>query len=182
MASGSRRIAQPRNRRLDRGQKNGCFRRRAAIHTARTIGPNLPDCVEEVGFLVDHGSGWHGGREARASHAASIGSGAGISLGVRFGDLSGEVARAFVDRAEHLAGWIVGTAVRLEWAWLAVAHACPVADQIVSRHAGSRRDERSAIVLEKLSCRAEVGVAGVVVGEVLTREGAVSALGLVEHR
>src|SRR5215472_13398975 len=102
-------------------------------------------------------------------------------VGVGFGDCPGEVTRAFVDRSQHLAGWSIGTAVRLERARLAVAHARPVADQIVFRYTGSRRGERSAIVLKNLSSRAVVGVAGVVVGEVLAREGAVGALGLVEH-
>src|SRR5207253_3063632 len=86
------------------------------------------------------------------------------------------------DRAQELAGPSVGAAPGLQRADVAVMLARPIAEQVVLRHSGPRRRESSAIVLEDLSGRAAVGVALVVVGEVLAREGAVGALGLVEHR
>src|SRR5947208_666077 len=47
---------------------------------------------------------------------------------------------------------------------------------------GPRNRSLPAIVLERLPGGASVGVTGVVVSEVLAREGAVGALGFVEHR
>jgi hypothetical protein len=57
----------------------------------------------------------------------------------------------------------------------------PVTEQVVLRQAGPRRCEPPTIVLEDLSGWAAIGVTGVVVDEVLAREGAVTALGFVEH-
>jgi hypothetical protein len=94
-------------------------------------------------------------------------------VGIALGDLASDVARVFVDRAQHFAGRSVGAAARLQRAWPAVVHAGPVAEQIVFRHTGPRRGEPPAIVLEDLAGRAAVGVTGVVVGEVLARESAV---------
>jgi hypothetical protein len=103
-------------------------------------------------------------------------------IGIGIGDVAGEVTRAFMGRAQNLAGRSVGAAPGIHWAGVAVMLARPVTDQVVFRHTGPRRLEPPRVVLEDLSGGAAIGVAGMVVGEVLAREGAVGALGFVEHR
>src|SRR5271155_4677190 len=58
----------------------------------------------------------------------------------------------------------------------------PIAQRVVAHHASPRRGEPTAVVLEDFSGWASVGVSGVVVDKILAREGAVAALGFVEHR
>src|SRR5215813_5543714 len=69
-----------------------------------------------------------------------------------------EIPRAFVNRAQHLAGGSIGTAAWLQRAGRAVVHTGSITDQIVFRYAGPRCSERPPIVLEDLSRRAAVGV------------------------
>src|SRR5260370_5794662 len=87
-----------------------------------------------------------------------------------------------MDRAQNLAGRCIGAAARFQRALPAVARAGAVTDQIVVWHTGPRRCEPPAVVLEGFPGRAAVSVTGVILGEVLAREGARCALGFVEHR
>src|SRR5215468_2835359 len=57
-----------------------------------------------------------------------------------------------------------------------------VAQRITLHRAGPRCREPPAVELEHLSGRDEVGVTRVIVGEIVTREGAVSELGFVLNR
>src|SRR5262249_33448220 len=102
-----------------------------------------------------------------------------VRLGL--GDVAGQVACAFMDRAQNLARRCIGAAARLQWAWPAVVRAGPVTDQIVIWHTGPWRRKPSAVVLEGFPGRATVSVTGVIVGELVAREGSVGALGFVEH-
>src|SRR5438132_2950482 len=85
-------------------------------------------------------------------------------------------------RAQNLAGRCIGAAAWFQRALPAVARAGAVTDQIVVWHTGPRRCEPPAVVLEGFPGRTAVSVTGVIVGEVLAREGAFCALGFVEHR
>src|SRR5215475_14470141 len=57
----------------------------------------------------------------------------------------------------------------------------PVAHRVVLHYAAARYCEPSAVVLEGFPGRAAVSIGGVIVGEIVAREGTVSALGFVEH-
>src|SRR5439155_1568918 len=74
----------------------------------------------------------------------------------------------------------VWAATGFERARPAIVLAGAVVDHVVLHHTATRHGEPSAVALEGLASRAPVGVADMVVSEVLAREGAVWALGFVE--
>ena len=84
-------------------------------------------------------------------------------VGLGLGDVAGQVARAFMDRAQNLAGRCIGAAARFQRAWPAVARAGTVTDQVVVWHTSPRRREPPAVVLEGFPGRAAVSVTGVIV-------------------
>src|SRR5437868_12581690 len=98
------------------------------------------------------------------------------SVGFGFGNFAGQVTRPFVDRALDLASRFVWAATGFERAWPAIV----LAGSVVDHHTATRHGEPSAVALEGLASRAPVGVADMVVSEVLARESAVWALGFVE--
>src|SRR5258705_1009300 len=85
-----------------------------------------------------------------------------------------------MDRALDLASRFVWAATGFERARPAIVLAGSVVDHLVLHHTATRHGEPSAVALEGLASRAPVGVADMVVSEVLAREGAVWALGFVE--
>src|SRR6516162_4819443 len=57
-----------------------------------------------------------------------------------------------------------------------------VAQRVVLHHANPRDSELPAVALKALSSRTSVAVTGMIVDEILAREGVVGAFGFVEHR
>src|SRR5713101_2823549 len=103
-------------------------------------------------------------------------------VGLGLGDGTSLVAGGFIDRAWYLASRSIRAAARLQRAGVAVRLASAVAHGVVLRRCGPWRGERSSVFLQLLAARADVDVARPVVGEVVTREGPILALGFVEHR
>src|SRR5215469_8878908 len=87
-----------------------------------------------------------------------------------------------MDRARDLAGRGVWTALRLQCTALTIQFAGAIA------HHAVRIDERTRHSIDFLSLpeflpgRADLAVAFMIVGKLVTREGAIAALGFVEHR
>jgi hypothetical protein len=102
------------------------------------------------------------------------------SVGFGFGNFAGQVTRPLVDRALDLASRFVWATTGFERARPAIVLAGSVVDHVVLHHTATRHGEPSAVALEGFASRAPVGVADMVISEVLAREGAVWALGFVE--
>ena len=96
--------------------------------------------------------------------------------------MSRHIASAFVDRAQDLAGGRVGTAPRLQHTAIAVQLAGAIAHHPVLIDERARQSVNLLTLPEFLPGRADLAVALVVIGEVVARVGAVSPLGVVEHR
>jgi hypothetical protein len=101
-------------------------------------------------------------------------SGAERSGLLALGNVTGHVAPPS-EGSRHLTGWRLWTATGLECAGVAVELARPI-------------EKRGAVVRqyplagERLATRADVDIALMIVGEVLTREGAILARRLVKDR
>src|SRR5271155_5230291 len=87
-----------------------------------------------------------------------------------------------MDGAQKLAGGRVGTALRLQRTGLAIQLAGAVARHAVLVDERAWHSIDFLALPEFLAGRADIAVAFVVIGKVVTREGAVGALGFVEHR
>src|SRR5580658_10418331 len=87
-----------------------------------------------------------------------------------------------MDGAQDLAGGRVRTAPRLQRTALAIQLAGTIAHHAILIDERARRPIDFSALPEFLPGRAGVTVAFVVIVEVVTREGAVAALGVVEHR
>ena len=87
-----------------------------------------------------------------------------------------------MDRARDLSGGRVGTTPRLQRTALAIQLAGAIAHHAVLVDERARHSIGFLALPEFLAGRADIAVALVVVGEVVAREGTVSALGFVEHR
>src|SRR5580704_13845702 len=99
----------------------------------------------------------------------------------RFGDSSGLVAGGFVDRVSDLAGDSVWAELGFERAGLAVEFARAITDCAVFHHAVVRHGESATVGHQLVPAGANIDVGFRVVGEVAAREGAIRALGFVEH-
>ena len=86
-----------------------------------------------------------------------------------------------MDGARDLAGGRVRTALRLQGTVLAIQLAGAIAHHAVAIDEGAQHAIDLLPLPEFLPGRADVAVAFVVIGEVVTREGAVGMLGFVEH-
>ena len=79
-----------------------------------------------------------------------------------------------MDVARDLARWIFWTALRFEWAYIAVELTGAIQQRLALVHGAARS--------ELLPARAVVDVAGRIISKVAAREGAVISLRLVENR
>src|ERR1700683_3985536 len=86
-----------------------------------------------------------------------------------------------MDGAQDLAGGRVRTALRIQRTALAIQLAGAIARHAVLVDERARHSIDFLPLSELLSGRADIAVAFALIGEVVTREGAVDALGFVEH-
>src|SRR6266581_1197664 len=84
----------------------------------------------------------------------------------------GNVSRVFMDVARDLARWILWTALRFEWATIAVEFAGAIQKRLALMH--------GTTCSKLLSAWAVVDVAGRVISKVAAREGAIISFRLVE--
>src|SRR6516164_10503256 len=89
------------------------------------------------------------------------------------GDRTSNVARLLINATEKFAGYVLGAALALQRADVAIALASGVKAQVIVPDSASRG--------EKLASRTGVNVARFIIGEVLAREDAVFALGRVDN-
>src|ERR1700739_1185907 len=87
-----------------------------------------------------------------------------------------------MDGTRDLAGGVVRTALRLQRTTLAIQLAGAIAHHAVPIDERGRHSIDFLPLPEFLPGRADVTVAFVFIGKVVTREGAIAALGVVEHR
>src|SRR6267143_5268486 len=87
-----------------------------------------------------------------------------------------------MDGARDLTGGRIRTAPRLQRTALAIQLAGAIANHAVLIDERARHSIDFLALPEFLPGRADIAVALVVIGEVVAREGAVAALGFVEHR
>ena len=85
---------------------------------------------------------------------------------VLLGKSSGQVPRAFVERAHHLAHRLTRAALRLERTCRAVRHAGAVAEEAVGRHLAGAVREATPPALEQLAGGTGIGVLADIEGEV----------------
>ena len=102
-------------------------------------------------------------------------------IGIAERQIAGEVARAFVDRAQHLATGIAGTAAIPQRAGVAVGFAGTVLVDAVGGWLGLRCAAFLPVTAQRLAAGAGIAVGLVIVDEVGTTEAAVAAA-LLEHR
>src|SRR5262245_30858837 len=106
-------------------------------------------------------------------HLDALAVAARLLEGLGLGECTRHVAGLLVDAAQELARRLLRTASRLEGARRAVARAGAVEQHVVVHDLAGRG--------EGFERRADVDVALLEEGEVLAREGAVLALGLIDH-
>jgi hypothetical protein len=87
-----------------------------------------------------------------------------------------------MDRAQDLAGGHVGTAPQLQRTAIAVQLAGAIAHHAVLIDERTRQSVNLLALPEFLPGRADIAIALVVIGEIVARVGAISALEVVEHR
>ena len=86
----------------------------------------------------------------------------------------GNVPGVLMDVARDLARWFFGTALRFEWASIAVELARAIQKCLALVHGAARS--------EPLSAWAVVDIVSRIISKVAAREGAIISLRLVEHR
>jgi hypothetical protein len=98
-----------------------------------------------------------------------------ISIFLRgINERSGNVPGILVDVARDLARWCLWAALRLEWAYAAIAPAVTIQKRLVIVHRAARPELLSARAVVEIACR--------VILKVAAREGAIVSLRLVVHR
>jgi hypothetical protein len=86
----------------------------------------------------------------------------------------GDVSGVLMDIARDLARWVLWTALRFEWTYIAVELAGAIQKGLALMHGTTRA--------KSLPARAVINVARRVISKVAAREGAVVPLRFVEHR
>src|SRR6185437_833725 len=120
--------------------------------------------------------------EVSEQHLDLLASMSDLFVGGRAGKGPGHVAGILVDVARDLAGWGVGTALGLEHTAITIALTGPVDAGTVLGDAGSRRGIGAMELDQQLALGTGVAILLGIEGEVGSGEGAVGAVGLVEHR
>ena len=112
--------------------------------------------------------------QVREQHLDAFALTARLLEGLGLGERTSHVAGFLIDAARDLARRLLRAASRLEGARSAIARAGSVEEHVIVHDLAGRGED--------VERRADVDVALLVEGEVLAREGAVLALGLVDDR